>query len=48
MSAPPNLQQIALRMQGERPVIRREFTWRDHVNDYWDEAEDRRNRRRAG
>jgi hypothetical protein len=27
-----------IQWQGERPVIRREFTWRDHVNDYWDEA----------
>ena len=24
--------------RGGRPVLQRPFTWRDHVNDYWDEA----------
>jgi hypothetical protein len=24
--------------QGSRPALKRKFTWRDHINNYWDEA----------
>lgn len=24
--------------QGDQPFLQRPFTWRDHINDYWDEA----------
>ena len=27
-----------IRWQGNRAVIQRQFDWRDHVNEYWDEA----------